>query len=125
MEPSTCAVGYNNFRFDDQVSRHLFFRNFFDPYEREYKNGNSRWDLISLVRMCYALRPEGHRWPAHESGRPSFRLEELTAANGIEHSGAHDALVDVRATIALARLLRRAQPRLFEWALKLRDQASR
>lgn len=123
MEPNTCAVGYNNFRFDDEVSRHLFYRNFFDPYAREYKHGNSRWDLISLVRMCYALRPEGIEWPRHESGRPSFKLEDLTSANGIEHSGAHDALVDVRATIALARLLRRAQPRLYDWALKLRDQA--
>lgn len=122
MTPGTCSVGYNSLRFDDQVSRHLFFRNFFDPYEREYRNGNSRWDLINLTRMCYALRPEGIVWPEREPGIPSFRLEELTAANGIEHAGAHDALVDVRATIALAALLRKAQPRLFDWALRMRDR---
>ncbi len=122
MEPGTCSVGYNSLRFDDQVSRFLFYRNFIDAYEREYRNGNSRWDLIDLVRMCYALRPEGLNWPEREPGVPSFRLEDLTAANGIEHSGAHDALVDVNATIDLARRLREAQPRLFAWALEMRDR---
>ncbi len=122
-EPGTCGVGYNSLRFDDHVSRHLFYRNFFDPYAREWQHGNSRWDLINLTRMCYALRPQGLEWPEREAGVPSFRLEDLTAANGIEHAGAHDALVDVRATIALARRLRQAQPRLFQWALKLRKRA--
>ena len=122
MQAGTCGVGYNSLRFDDAVTRHLFYRNFLDPYEREYRNGNSRWDLIDLVRMTYALRPEGLNWPdrAREPGVPSFRLEDLTAANGIEHAGAHDALVDVRATIALARALRSAQPRLFQWGLGMR-----
>lgn len=121
-EPGTCGVGYNSIRFDDEVSRHLFYRNFIDPYRREYANGNSRWDLIGLARMSYALRPGGVEWPEHEPGKPSFRLEDLTAANGIEHAGAHDALADVRATIELARLLKRHQPRLFDWTLDLRDK---
>jgi exodeoxyribonuclease-1 len=120
-EPGTCIAGYNNLRFDDVFSRNLFYRNFYDPYQHEYDNGNSRWDLIDLVRMCYALRPAGITWPMHEHGAPSFRLEDLTHANRISHEGAHDALSDVRATIELARLLRRHQPRLFEWALGLRD----
>ena len=122
MRPGTCVAGYNSIRFDDTVTRNLFYRNLRDPYEREWKNGNSRWDLIDLARMCYALRPDGVQWPMHEEGRPSFRLEDLTAKNGIEHQGAHDAMVDVNATIGLARLLRRAQPRLFEWALGMRDK---
>lgn len=121
MEPGTCSAGYNSIRFDDNVTRNLLYRNLRDPYEREYKNGNSRWDLIDLARMCYALRPDGVKWPQHEDGRPSFRLEDLTAANGIAHQGAHDALADVNATIGLARRLRSAQPRLFEWGLGLRD----
>ena len=83
---------------------------------------NSRWDLIDLARMCYALRPEGVEWPLHEPGKPSFRLEDLSAANSIAHEGAHDALADVRATIGLARRIRTAQPRLFSWALDMRDQ---
>ena len=122
MQPGTCSVGYNSIRFDDVFTRNLLYRNLRDPYEREYKNGNSRWDLIDLARMYYALRPDGLQWPMHEPGKPSFRLEDLSKANGIEHEGAHDALADVRATIDLARLLRQAQPRLFDWALGLRDQ---
>jgi exodeoxyribonuclease-1 len=122
MQPGTCSAGYNSIRFDDVFTRNLLYRNLRDPYEREYRNGNSRWDLIDLARMCYALRPDGIQWPMHEPGKPSFRLEDLSKANGISHEGAHDALADVRATIDLARLLRQAQPRLFDWALGLRDQ---
>jgi len=122
MQPGTCSAGYNSIRFDDVFTRNLLYRNLRDPYEREYRNGNSRWDLIDLARMCYALRPEGVEWPMHEPGRPSFRLEDLSAANAIAHAGAHDALADVRATIGLARRIRAAQPRLFAWALDLRDQ---
>ncbi len=122
MQPGTCSAGYNSIRFDDTVTRNLLYRNLYDPYEREYKNGNSRWDLIDLARMYYALRPENIHWPMHEPGKPSFRLEDLSAANQLAHEGAHDALADVRATIDLARLLRKTQPRLFEWGLSLRNQ---
>ena len=121
MQPGTCSAGFNSIRFDDAVTRNLFYRNLRDPYEREYRNGNTRWDLIDLARMCYALRPEGVQWPEHEPGKPSFRLEDLSMANGIAHEGAHEALSDVRATIGLARRLRAAQPRLFDWGLEMRD----
>lgn len=117
-----CAVGYNSIRFDDEVVRHLFWRNFRDPYRREWADGRSRWDLIDLVRMCYALRPHGIEWPRREDGKPSFRLTDLTRANGIEHAAAHDALADVEATLALARLIRAHQPRLFDWHLGARDR---
>ncbi|WP_136255489.1 exodeoxyribonuclease I [Onishia niordana] len=121
-EPGTCALGYNSLRFDDEVSRHLFYRNFLDPYAREWQNGNSRWDLIDVVRAFHALRPEGIAWPKREDGAPSFKLEHLTAANGIEHAGAHDALADVRATIALGRLLKSCNPGLFDYLLALRSK---
>ena len=121
-EPGSCALGYNTLRFDDEVSRCLFYRNLLDPYSREWQNGNSRWDLIDAVRTFHALRPAGIEWPQREDGTPSFRLEDLTAANGIAHAGAHDAVADVRATIALARLLRECNPRLFEHLLQLRNK---
>lgn len=121
-EPGTCALGYNTLRFDDEISRHLFYRNLLDPYSREWQNGNSRWDLIDVVRAFHALRPAGIEWPQREDGAPSFRLEHLTEANGIAHVGAHDAVADVRATIALARLLRERNPRLFDYLLKLRGK---
>ena len=121
--PGTCGTGYNSIRFDDEFTRNLLYRNFYDPYEREWKDGNSRWDIIDLARMCYALRPQGIEWPVNEKNQPSFRLEHLTAANGIAHAQAHDALSDVQATIAFARLLKCAQPRLWDFYFSLRRKA--
>lgn len=118
--PGTVGVGYNSIRFDDEVTRHLFWRNLIDPYAREWQNECGRWDLLDVVRCTHALRPDGIEWPRHEDGRVSFKLEHLTAANGLAHQAAHDALSDVRATIALARLIRERQPRLWEFSLRLR-----
>ena len=121
VRPGTCGAGYNSIRFDDEVTRHLLYRNFYDPYAREWQGGNSRWDLIDALRLAHALRPEGIEWPTHADGAAaSFRLEHLTVANGIEHADAHDALADVRATLGMARLLKARQPRLFDYALSLR-----
>ena len=126
-QPNTCVAGYNNIRFDDEVSRYLFYRNFYDPYAREWQNGNSRWDIIDMVRACYALRPEGIEWPKvtdEESGetRVSFRLELLTKANGISHEAAHDAMSDVYATIAMAKLIKERQPKLYQFLFDLRSK---
>lgn len=121
-QENTCTLGYNNLRFDDEVTRNLLYRNFYDPYAREWKNGNSRWDLIDLIRTMHALRPEGIQWPTDSAGRISFRLEKLTEENGIEHADAHDALSDVHATIALARLIKQAQPKLFQFFLQNRGK---
>jgi len=121
-EPGTCVLGYNSIRFDDEFTRNLFYRNFIDPYAREYKNGNSRWDLIDVVRLTHALRPEGINWPKKEDGSVSFRLEELTVANGITHENAHDALSDVYATIAMAKLIKERVPKLFDYAFSLRQK---
>ena len=121
-QPNTCVVGYNSVRFDDEVTRYTFYRNFIEPYGREWQNGNSRWDIIDMVRTCYALRPEGIEWPQREDGSPSFRLELLTQANGISHANAHDALSDVRATIAMAKLVKQQQPKLFSYLFNLRNK---
>lgn len=119
--PGTCGAGYNTLRFDDEVTRYSLYRNFFDPYGREWQGGNSRWDLIDVVRAAYALRPEGIVWP-EDDGRVTLKLERLTAANGIDHGHAHEALSDVRATIALARLIREKQPRLYDYLFELRSK---
>ena len=120
--PQSCTAGYNSIKFDEEVTRHLFYRNFYPVYDREYKNGNSRWDIIDLVRACYALRPEGIQWPLHENGKPSFRLEDLTQANDISHQSAHDALSDVYATIAMAKLIKQKQPKLYDFYWNLRNK---
>ncbi|WP_295855610.1 exodeoxyribonuclease I [uncultured Xylophilus sp.] len=121
-EPGTIGVGYNTIRFDDEVTRFLFWRNLIDPYAREWQNDCSRWDLLDVVRLTYALRPDGIAWPRKADGSPSLKLEDLARANGLLHDAAHDALSDVRATIALARLIRDRQPRLFDFALGLRKK---
>lgn len=120
--PATCTVGYNNIRFDDEVTRNLLYRNFYDPYEREWKNGNSRWDLIDVIRAARALRPDGIEWPDNEDGQASYRLEELTRANNIKHSEAHDALSDVYATVGIAQLIRQQQSKLFQFLLTHRGK---
>lgn len=120
--PGTCVAGYNSIRFDDELTRQLLYRNFYDPYEREWKNGNSRWDIIDMMRLCAATRPEGINWPTREDGSTSFRLEQLTVENGIEHADAHDALADVIATIEIAKLVRSKQPKLYDYVYALRQK---
>lgn len=118
--PGTCGVGYNSLRFDDEVTRYTLYRNFYDPYQREWQHGNSRWDIIDMVRLTYALRPDGIEWPTHDDGSPSFKLEQLTAANGLSHAAAHDALSDVYATIDLAKLIKQRQPQLYDYVYQHR-----
>ncbi len=121
--PNTCVAGYNNIRFDDEFTRYAFYRNFFDPYAREWQNNNSRFDLIDVVRMCAALRPEGIVWPKNkETNNISFKLNDLTVANDLNHDKAHDALSDVFATIEVARLINRAQPKLLNYLLQMRKK---
>jgi exodeoxyribonuclease I len=118
-QPGTVGVGYNTIRFDDEITRFMFWRNLIDPYAREWQNNCGRWDILDVVRTAYALRPDGIVWPKNAEGKQSFRLTDLTAANGLMHEAAHDALSDVRATIAIARLIRSKQPRLFDFCFKL------
>lgn len=120
--PNTCIMGYNNIRFDDEVTRNIFYRNFYDPYAYSWQQGNSRWDLLDALRACFALRPEGINWPENDDGLPSLRLEHLTKANGVSHENAHDAMSDVLATINMAKLLKQAQPRMFNYFYQLRNK---
>lgn len=120
--PETCTLGYNSLRFDDEFIRHGLFRNLFDAYEREWRGGNCRWDLLDVMRLAHAMRPEGIVWPKRPDGLTSFKLEHLAEANGVREGDAHEALSDVRALIGLARKLRDSQPRLWDYALRLRDK---
>lgn len=120
--PSTIFVGFNSIRFDDEFMRYTHYRNFYDPYEWQWKDGRSRWDLLDVVRMTRALRPEGISWPFDSSGKPTNRLELLTSVNKLDHNNAHNALSDVRATISVAKLIKEMQPKLFNFLLELRDK---
>ena len=120
--PNTVAVGYNTVRFDDEFMRATLWRNFYDPYEWEWKDGRSRWDMLDVVRMVRALRPEGINWPVTEDGKATNRLELLTKCNGLSHEHAHDALSDVYATISVSKMIREKQPKMFEFLFKMRDK---
>lgn len=120
--PNTISLGYNSIRFDDEVTRYTCYRNFIDPYAWSWQNGNSRWDLLDVMRACYALRPEGVNWPENEEGFISFKLENLSKANDIEHENAHDAMADVIATIEMAKKIKAAQPKLFDYFLSMRHK---
>ena len=119
---NTCAVGYNTMKFDHLFTHHLFYRNLLDPYGWSWKNGNSKWDIIDLVRACQALRPEGINWFYREDGKPSFKLEDIAKSNGIEMSNAHDALCDIEATIGIAKLIKNKQPEIYKFAFSLRNK---
>ncbi|HPE37767.1 MAG TPA: exodeoxyribonuclease I, partial [Spirochaetales bacterium] len=113
-QPGTCSAGYNSVKFDDEFIRNLLYRNLFDPYEREWADGNSRWDVINLFRAARDLRPEGLSWPNGADGKPDFKLGSLAAANAVDLTHAHDALADIEATVALARLVKERQGRLYD-----------
>ncbi len=120
--PDTIFVGYNTVRFDDEFMRYLHYRNFFDPYEWQWQNRKSRWDLLDMVRMTRALRPEGIEWPFDAAGKATNRLELIASLNKLDHASAHDALSDVGATIAVAQLIRTHQPKLFDFLLNARQK---
>ena len=122
--PRTCGVGYNSINFDDEITRYTLYRNFYDPYLREWDQGNSRWDIIDMIRLTKALRPKGFEWPEKHTGEPSFKLEDLAEANKIQQGEAHEALSDVLTTIELAKLVKERQPQLFAYVLQLRKKQS-
>ncbi len=122
VQPDTIFTGYNSIRFDDEFMRFLHYRNFYDAYEWQWKNGCSKWDILDVVRMTRALRPAGIDWPFAPDGKPANRLEFLTKLNHLDHAQAHDALSDVLATIAVARLIRDKQPDLFKYLLGMRHK---
>ncbi len=120
--PNTIACGYNSVHFDDEHMRYCFWRNFYDPYEWQWKDGRSRWDMLDVVRMTRALRPEGINWPVTDDGKATNRLELITKLNGISHENAHDALADVNALIDVARLIREKQPQIYDFLFKMREK---
>lgn len=120
--PGTIILGFNSVRFDDEFMRYTLYRNFYDPYEWQWQDERSRWDMLDVVRMTRALRPEGIIWPTDAEGNPTNRLELLTAHNGLDHANAHDALSDVVALIAVAKLIKQKQPKLFDYLLEQRNK---
>jgi exodeoxyribonuclease-1 len=121
---NNCISGYNTIAFDDELTRTLMFRNLLQPYDHEFKNGNRRFDVYNLVRLAYAFKPEVLNWPEKpdEPGTVSFKLENLSKANGITHANAHEAMSDVVASVGLARIIKQNAPKIFQHALNTTDK---
>ncbi len=100
------VVGYNNFRFDDEVIRQSFFQTLLPPYAGSM-TGHGRADLLIMLRAVSMLEPDAVVVPRSPDGKPVLKLGEVCRANGIglSEDAAHDALADVLATRALFRLL--------------------
>ncbi|MDR2524229.1 MAG: exodeoxyribonuclease I [Candidatus Nomurabacteria bacterium] len=120
--PGTIAVGFNNIRFDDEFIRHTLWRNFYDPYEWSWSEERSRWDLLDVVRLTRALRPDGIKWSTDKNGKSVNKLESLAHDNKLNHEKAHDALSDVTALIAITKLIHERQLKLYDYLLNMRDK---
>lgn len=111
--PDTISIGYNSLDFDDKFLRFSFYRNLLTPYTHQWANGCGRMDLYPITIMYWLYRPESVQWP-RINGEVRLKLELLSALNDLAEGPAHDALVDVEATVALARRLREAEPAFWE-----------
>ena len=118
-----CIVGYKSKTFDNNFTRFLLYRNFFEPYAWSYLNGNSCLDIFDVVCLGYSFERLTDIQVNDGSGDDSLKLENLAKWNGLNHDHAHEAVSDVLATIHLARLVNEKCPRLFEYVLRLRNVA--
>lgn len=105
-QPKTFIGGYNNLSFDDEVMRRTLFRTMRDPYGHEWRDGNSRFDVLNIVRTLYAWDPDTLNWPKNEEGGVCLKLSSMTKANNLTHDNAHNALSDVIATAELLQLIK-------------------
>lgn len=103
--PGTISIGYNTLGFDDEFLRFTFYRNLLTPYTHQYKDQCQRWDIFPMMPVFYLFHRDILTWPEVD-GKISFKLELLNQYNQLSHGRAHDALVDVEATVALAKKLR-------------------
>jgi exodeoxyribonuclease-1 len=102
-KPGTVSIGYNTLGFDDEFLRFTFFRNLLDPYTHQYANGCGRMDLLPFSVIYYLHKNEIIKWP-EVNGKASLKLELISSLNSLAEGQAHDAMVDVEATLALARI---------------------
>jgi len=103
--PETISVGYNTLGFDDEFLRFSFYRNLLPSYTHQWANGCSRLDLFPIVTLYFLHKKESLRWPEN-NGKTNLKLENLNALNHLADGQAHDAMVDVEATLALAKKLK-------------------
>lgn len=111
--PGTISLGYNTLSFDDEFLRFSFYRNLLPPYTHQFANHCSRMDLYPITVMYYLFKKEALNWPQIE-GRVSLKLENLNQLNELAEGAAHNAIVDVEATLALAKKLK-SHPKMWDY----------
>jgi exodeoxyribonuclease I len=116
-------IGYNSVGFDEHLLRQAFYQTLHPPYLTN-TNGNCRADALRMVRAGALFSPNAITVPLDESGIASFRLERMAAANGFDHSRAHDAIGDVEATVHMCRLLMERVPDLWSGFIRFTQKAA-
>ena len=101
-QPGTISIGYNTLGFDDEFLRFSFHRNLLPPYTHQFKNGCHRMDIFPMAVLYWLYKRDGITWPEID-GKPSLKLEHLSDANRLVSGQSHEAMVDVEATVELAR----------------------
>ncbi|MDF1653514.1 MAG: exonuclease domain-containing protein [Coxiellaceae bacterium] len=107
-QPGTISLGYNTLGFDDEFLRFSFYRNLLPSYTHQYANKCSRMDIYPITVLYYLFANDTLQWP-ERNGRTSLKLEDINTANQLASGQAHNALVDVEVTIALAKKLAEKQ----------------
>ena len=100
--PNTISVGYNTLGFDDEFLRFSFYKHLLPPYTHQFQSGCARMDIYPMAAVYYLYHNELLQWP-QKDGRASLKLEALSQLNALARGPAHDAMVDVEATLALAK----------------------
>ena len=111
--PGTINIGYNSISFDDEFMRFNYFRNLLEPYANQ-KSGCIRMDLLPITLMYYLFKKESMIWPFN-NGKVNLKLENLNDLNGLADGMAHDAVVDVLATIEMARRFKEFDPKMWNY----------
>lgn len=105
-QPGTISLGYNTLSFDDEFLRFNFFRHLRTSYTHQFANGCRRMDLFPLLLFYYHFRFDSLTWPPRdEEGGISLKLDKISQANHLASGAAHRAMVDVEASLALAKRL--------------------
>merc|ERR1712000_492774 len=95
----TCVTGFNSMKYDEEITRFGLWRSLIPVYQREFENGNSRWDLLPVVSAFASLKVPGLNVPTNDDGLPTLKLELLALANGISQVNSHNAVDDTFALI--------------------------
>lgn len=113
-QAGTISLGYNTLGFDDELLRFSFYRNLLTPYTHQYANQCGRMDIYPLTVLYYLFNHGALNWPSI-NGTISLKLEHIAHANNLMTGPAHNALIDVEATLALAKRLK-INEKMWEYA---------